>query len=1105
MKKFNDKRLLSSSSCCLKLTIMIKLCVLLLICTVTTVSAGTVYAPVSGSSSKEVTLTGSNDDQQYTVTGTVKDAATGEALAGVTILVKGTTTGQITDANGKFSIRIPDREAVLQLSFIGFTPQEIRVQQGSVVNVSMVTETKQIDEVVVVGYGTQKKESIVGAITQVNNAALMSSGATTVTNAIAGKLSGVLTIQTQGEPGSNAANIYIRGVSSWNGSAPLVLVDGVERDFTTLNPNEINTISVLKDASATAVFGAKGANGVIVVTTQRGNLGKPSMDFSASYGYEKATRIPEFIPSSTTMNMLNVAYMNETLFTSLTPQYALDQYAHPSTPLLALQYPNVNWFKTCTNSMAPTSVANLNIHGGTEFAKYFLAFGYQHEGNFFKGTNQDYYDMNYHDDKFNYRINVDFSITKSTQLSLNVGGALDWKNNPNSSSWRNLYSTGPARFPAYYPSWVLDQVPDIDYSNDHSDRLAAPFGEYTSNPYTTLKSGQFNKDMGSTLFSDLILKQDLSFITKGLSLNGKVSISSYYNMRQLTGSQTFPEYLLYFAKIGTWNNGVYTPKPDPVTGLPMNAWFRNNPAQGNETWALPPYDANVGGMNGGYYGNLYYEASLNYGNSFGKNNVSGLFLFNRTQKNLDTQFPYYNEGLVGRATYDYDKKYLFEFNVGYTGSERFAPGNRFGLFPSAAIGWVISDEDFFKNAAPWMSKFKVRYSNGMVGSDYAANRWLYTSSYYKDNRGYIREDFMANADAQWERANKQDLGFEMGFLKGVFNLNVDLFNEYRDKMLLQPKSITFLIGNNIKQRNLGKVKKHGIEIEPEYRKRITPDLEIFVKGIFSWNENRVLFKDDPASFPDYMKLAGKPLTEMLSVEYGLEGLEINQVQLTGNGHFNSIDEIHNNPSPIALSSLFVGDYKYLDYNSDGTINVLDKYPGKGLTYPPIVYSFSGGFTWKGFDFNFMFAGNQGKYVQYNQAWEIEFIKGDWRVHESQLDYWTPTNQNAVHQTLHYPGSSSENNLVWGGGEADRGYQTIIEGRFFRNASYLRLKDVQVGYTFKTPSLSKIVGITQANVYLAGSDLWTVTPLIEGDPEATNFYQGYYPQMAVVRLGVKASF
>jgi TonB-linked SusC/RagA family outer membrane protein len=1071
----------------------------------TTVSAGTVYAPVSGNSSKGSALTGSNDDQQYTVTGTVKDAATGEALAGVTILVKGTTTGQITDANGKFSIRIPDREAVLQFSFIGFTPQEIKVQQGSVVNISMVTETKQIDEVVVVGYGTQKKESIVGAITQVNNKALMSTGATTVTNAIAGKLSGVVTIQTSGEPGANAANIYVRGISSWNGSAPLVLVDGVERDFTTLNPNEINTISVLKDASATAVFGAKGANGVIVVTTQRGSLGKPHMDFSASYGYEKATRIPEFIPSSTTMNMLNVAYMNEQLFTSLTPQYALDQYAHPSTPLLALQYPNVNWFKTCTNPLAPTSLANLNISGGTEFAKYFLAFGYQHEGNFFKGTNQDYYDMQYQDDKFNYRINVDFNVTKLTTLSLNVGGALDWKNAPNSSSWRNLYSTGPARFPAYYPSWVLGQVPDIDYPNDHSDRLAAPFGEYTGNPYTTLKSGQFNKDLGSTLFSDLIFKQDLGFITKGLSFNAKVSISSYYSMRQLTGSQTFPEYLLTFSQVGTHDaDGNYIPQIGS-NGLPINAWNRTNPAQSIDSWSMPPYDVNVGGLNGGYYSNLYYEASLNYVNSFGKNNVSGLFLFNRQQKNLDTQFPYYNEGLVGRATYDYEKKYLLELNVGYTGSERFAPSNRFGFFPSAAIGWVISEEDFFKNAVPWMNKFKVRYSNGMVGSDYAATRWLYTSSYYQDNRGFIREDLLANPMAQWERSNKQDLGFEMGFMKGELTLNVDLFNEYRDKMLLQPKSITFLIGNNLKMLNLGKVKKHGIEIEPEYRKRITPDLEIFVKGIFAWNENRVLFKDDPKAFPDYMKLAGKPLTEMLSVEYGLEGLEINQVQLTGNGHFNSIDEIHNNPSPIALSSLFVGDYKYLDYNCDGTINALDKYPGKGLTYPPITYSFSGGFTWKGFDFNFMFSGNQGKYVQYNQAWEIEFIKGDWRVHASQLDYWTPTNQNAMHQTLHYPGSSSENNLVWGGGEADRGYQTIIEGRYFRNASYLRLKDVQLGYSFKTPSLSRIIGVTQANVYIAGSDLWTVTPLIEGDPEATNFYQGYYPQMAVVRLGIKATF
>jgi TonB-linked SusC/RagA family outer membrane protein len=1068
---------------------MTKLCVLLLICTMTTVTAGTAYTTVSANSSTEYSLTGLNFDQQGNVTGTVIDAGTGEALAGVTILVKGTTTGQISDANGKFTVRIPDREAVLVFSFIGYTPQEIRVQQGSIVNVKMVSETKQIDEVVVVGYGTQKKESVVGAITQVNNATLMQSGATTVTNAITGKLSGVLTIQQQGEPGANTANIYIRGLSSWNGSSPLVLVDGVERDFSMINPNEINTISVLKDASATAVFGAKGANGVIVVTTKRGGLGKPQMDITATYGIEKATRIPNFIDSYTTMKDLNVARMNGQQFTDMTPDNILQEYKHPSSALNAVRYPNVNWFDVCTYPIAPTSTANLNISGGTEFAKYFLAFGYQHEGSFFKGTKDGYYNMQYTDDKFNYRINLDFSITKSTLLSLNVGGALDWKNAPNSTSWRNLYSTGGTRFPAYYPAWMLQGIPDKDYPDATGIRLAAPYGEYTANPYTTLNSGQFNEDLGSTLFTDLILKQDLNFILKGLSLNGKVSFSSYYNNRQLTASQTYPEYLFDFTAIGT----------------ATNPWTRNNPAQGNEYWAMPPLDINVGGMNGGYYANLYYEASLNYNASFGKHNISALGLFNRTQKNLDTQFPFYNEGLVGRATYDYDKKYLLEINVGYTGSERFAPSNRFGFFPSAAVGWVISEEQFFKDAVPWMNKLKVRYSDGMVGSDYAKNRWLYQSSYYKDDRGYIREDLMANTMAQWERAHKRDLGFEMGFMNNLFTLNVDLFNEYRDKMLLAPKSTTFLIGQSVKELNLGKVEKHGIEIEAEFRKNITPNFQYFVRGIFSWNENRVIFKDDPASYPEYMKLAGKPLTELLNAEYGLEGLEINGVQLTGNGYYTTIDDIHNNVSPIALTSLYVGDYKFLDYNADGTVNAFDKHAIPGLTYPPITYSFSAGFTWKGLDFNFLFSGNKGKYVQYNQAWEVEYIKGDYRLHASQLDFWRPDNQNVNHSTLHYSGSSSADILVWGGGEADRGYQTIIQDRFFRKADYIRLKDLYIGYTFKVSTLTKYVGIANLSVYATGSDLFTITPLIEGDPEATNFYQGYYPQMATVRLGIKAAF
>jgi TonB-linked SusC/RagA family outer membrane protein len=555
----------------------------------------------------------------------------------------------------------------------------------------------------------------------------------------------------------------------------------------------------------------------------------------------------------------------------------------------------------------------------------------------------------------------------------------------------------------------------------------------------------------------------------------------------LTGSQGFPEYTLDYNAIGT----------------ATNPWTRNG--QGTEYWKMGVLDINVGGLNGGYYANLYYEASLNYTNTFGRHSVSVMGLFNRQQRNSTTDFPFYNEGLVGRATYDYDKKYLFEFNVGYTGSERFAPNNRFGLFPSAAIGWVISEEQFFKNSLPWFNKFKVRYSDGMVGSDYARNRWLYTSSYFKDDRGLIREDLMANTMAQWERAHKRDLGFEMGFFQNLFTLNVDLFDEYRDKMLLAPKSVTFLIGVGSKELNLGKVKKHGIEIEAEFRKPVTPNFEYFVRGIFGWNENRVIFKDDPPAYPEYMKLAGKPLTEMLNSEYGMEGLEINGVKLTGTGYYTTIDDIHNNVSPIALTSLYVGDYKFLDYNADGTVNAYDKYPIKGLTYPPITYSFSGGFTWKGFEFNFLFSGNKGKYVQYNQAFEVEFIKGDFRVHKSQLNYWRPDNQTATHSTLHYAGTSSADILVWGGGEADRGYQTIIENRFFRRADYLRLKDIYLGYTFKTIKLNKLAGISNLSVYATGNNLFTITPLIEGDPEATNFYQGYYPQVATVRLGIKAAF
>jgi hypothetical protein len=584
--------------------------------------------------------------------------------------------------------------------------------------------------------------------------------------------------------------------------------------------------------------------------------------------------------------------------------------------------------------------------------------------------------------------------------------------------------------------------------------------------------------LNTKLFTDILFNQKLDFITKGLSFSGKAALSTYYVNRILTANWAFPQYQLNYSDIG--KSGV-------------NPWNRITNA-GNEYYKQQPLDINVGSMQGGYYRDLYYEFGFNYANTFGKHSVSGLALMNRQQKNSGTEFPYYNEGLVGRTTYDYDHRYLVEFNVGYTGSERFAPGNRFGFFPSGAIGWVISEEKFFKQAIPWINKMKVRYSDGLTGSDKADNRWLYNSGFYSDNAAYIHEDLGANSTAQWEQARKRDIGLEVEFFKGELKLNVDLFDEQRDKMLLSPRSVTMMVGNSFKDLNLGKLKKHGLELELEYNHTTATKLNYWVKGIFGYNENRIIFKDDPQFAPDYTKDANKPL-----------GAQLNGVLLTGTGYYTSVDDIHNNPSPIDLYKVNVGDYKFLDYKVDGKISSLDKYPIAGSTFPPITYSLSGGIVFNKFEFNFMFQGNQGKYVEYNQTYEVEFIKGDWRVHSSQLDYWAPNNPDANHSTLHYSGSSSADILFWGGGEADRGYQIAVENRFWRKADYLRLKEVYLGYNMSSKLLGRLAGVSNLTIYGSGNNLWTLTNLIEGDPERKDFQQGFYPQMTVVKFGVKVNF
>ena len=1034
--------------------------------------------------------------QQRTVSGKVTSAEDQTGLPGVNVVIKGTYKGTVTDLDGNFSIEV-DPSVTLVFSSVGFVPEEIVVGNQTSINLVMKSDVTSLEEIVIVGYGIQKKETVVGAITQMGNQRLLETGIQDVTNAIAGELSGVLTIQSTGEPGDAKAEIIIRGLSSWNGSEPLVLVDGVERDFSDMDPNEIESISVLKDASATAVFGAKGANGVIIVTTRRGKMGKPRMEVTTSYGIQKPTRIPDHIDSYTTMNALNVAYMNNNRFQDLLPDQVLNEYRNPSTRLNALRYPNVDWFDMLTNWAAPTANANLNISGGTNFAKYFCSIGYYHSGDFFKAYDDgEYNDTHYRYDRYNLRMNTDFNLTPTTVLSFNIGGETDVKNEPNSEMWRNLYATSPARFPAYFPGWVLDEYPDLDYPDARGDRLAQAFGEYTGNPYSSAYDGSFNKYEGTKLFTDLVLDQDLSGIIDGLSARGKISLNTYSRIQSLNARYSFPNYQFYY-DVAERNeiirqrqaDGTYDPT---IHGLLENPWYRNG--QGDEVWVQNPLDINVGGLQDDYYRDLYYEMSLNYARTFDKHTVTGLALLNRQEYRSGTGFPYYNEGVVGRITYDYSHKYLLEFNLGYTGSERFAPGNRFGFFPSAALGWTISEEDFFIKALPMVNFFKIRYSDGLVGSDNADNRWLYINTFEEDGRGRYMEGKAANLTAQWEEARKRDIGFEFGLFDDLISGTVDFFYEHRTQMLLEPRSVTMLVGQSFKELNLGELKKHGFEVELEYNKTLLGGFNYFVRGIFGYNDNRILFRDDPVNTPTYMKDLGKPL-----------GAQTDGVLLTGNGYYQTVDDINNYVSPISKEKLVMGDYKFLDYNSDGVINQLDRYPIEGSLYPPITYSLTPGFTYKNFSFNVMLQGNHGKYVDYNMTFEAEFLKGDWRIHESQREFWTPYNQSVNHSTLHYSGSSSADNLFWGGGEADKGYDIMIQDRLWREASYIRVKKIFASYNFQSKQLQSLLGVDAMNVFLTANNVFTFTNLLEGDPERKDFYQGFYPQMSQYNIGLKLGF
>ena len=1003
----------------------------------------------------------------------------GIAIAGAAVTVKGGSTGgTISDAQGAFTLRVRKGD-VLHVSFLGFQAREIAVTDASPLTIRLAEETHQVEDVVVVGYGVQKKESVLGAISQVNNEQLVNSGTTNITNAIAGKLSGVTTIQTGGQPGNNDANIFIRGVSSWNGSTPLVLVDGVERSFADIDPNEVASLSVLKDASATAVFGAKGANGVIIVTTRTGSTGKPKMNISLSYGLDFPTMIPDHIGSAQTAELLNVALKNAQSYGSMIPRSEIEEYARPSSRINSIRYPDNDWFDIAMRRCAQTINANYNVSGGSQRVKYFLSLGYSHEGSIFKDFSE-WSNANFRYDRINYRSNLDFDVTRSTKLSVKVGGVLGIKDTPTdktvSGMFNMMYSASPMMYPAYYPAWVLEEIPDTDYPDASGGRLSSPRTAYFGNIRTSLSTGEFEQTTDNKLYTDINFEQKLDFITKGLSVKANVSLSTYYSRISQTATNSNPTFYI------DWN------RYDAGDG---NPWIYS--AASEHVYENTPYAVTRGAMQNNYYVTFYWEGALNYNRTFGDHTVTGLALFNQRENVRGTAFPYHSQGVVGRVTYDYKHKYLFECNLGYTGSEQFSPENRYGFFPSVAIGWVPSQERFWKEAMPWWSKLKIRYSDGLVGSD-SGSRWLYFSDYVKGGDSYIYEGAAANAVAQWEEARKRDLGIEMGWLNNRLTLNLDLFDEKRTNMLVKP-NVTMLVGTSYKEVNRGSMKKHGIDIELGWADKTPTGFGYNLTAMVSLNENRITNYEDAPYAPEYQKTAGKPYKG-----------QTDGVSIVDSGYFESIDDIHNYPAYTTdWNFVNVGAYKYLDYSADGRLSVEDLHAIAGSQYPPVVCSFRAGFDYKGFEFSMLWYANLGKWVEYNKSWEIEFNKGDYRITHSQLDYWRPDNRDANHATLVYGGTSGHPMYMWAGGSGDAGAKMMLEGRTWRKADYLSLREVYLAYTFNAKRLRQKVGFRSLSLYLTANNLLTFTPLIEGDPASTTFTTGFYPQMTSLKLGVKIGF
>jgi len=992
--------------------------------------------------------------QTLTINGTVV-GQDGDPIPGANVVIKGTTTGTITGPAGDYTIKAA-ANGVLIFSFIGFDQQEIPVNGKTKIDVKMKSSSIGLEEVVAVGYGTQKKMSITGAISSVGATEIMKTPTASVANALSGKIVGLSTVQQSGQPGFDNPNLFIRGVSN-----PLILVDGVERPFTQLDGNEIESVSILKDASATAVYGIRGANGVVIVTTKRGTAGKAVINVSSSAGVQIPTRLMDVADSYTWAKTYNGAQLSDaaggTPPALMFSDEVLEKFRTNSDPLV---YPNTDAPDLLMKKSAMQTQHNINMSGGNESMKYFFSLGYLNQNGFpknFKGEN------NFGYKRYNYRANLDFDLTKSTKLGISIGGRTEIRGKDQSTVFQWTYG-GSAPWAG---TWVdgkhlITQKKYISIAPEY-DAIAALGYDY-SDVYTRKTSNIMNLDFQ--------LSQDLDFITKGLKWRAKYS-SNYTSVLGKTLSQSAPYY-----------NAWYKYDVDPIAYAgDSTVVLRLNSKLGRIT-----YDQSSGNDR-----DWYAETAFSYNREFGNHKVGGLLLYNESKKFYPKQYTDIPTGYVGiaaRATYDYASKYLVEFNAGYNGSENFAEGKRFGFLPSVSAGWVVSEEDFMQDK--FVSFLKLRMSYGKVGNDNQGdNRFLYNLTAYDPSSGSISfgvnnstnqktasEGKLGNPIVTWATTTKQDYGLDLTIFGDKLDFSVDYFYEKSKDILGTRNTYPILPAIVLPSVNLGVKDNRGVEFEGDWRDKIGSEFNYHIGGNFSFARAKNIYIDEVPPLYDYQKQTGA--NPNVTRGYVFDGFWTEE------------DVAHYQDFPDAAVIPIPGDARYKDLNGDMMINNLDqKIIGYGNN-PEISYSFSLGFDYRNWDFSMMWQGAGHVTRNFTGGWfAIPFTDSGARgLLQYSVDHaWTP--ETAETATLpRVTLSHKENNY------------NKTSSLWVRDASYLRLKNIQIGYNIKTQAL-KNLGVSNLRVYTQGYDLLTFDKIKFMDPEGKA--SGDYPLIQIINFGVNATF